>query len=241
MSHYIEINGVPNSPQRVSLVEKSGTIGSSRSCQVPIAHAEVSDHALMIDVRGDDFWVQNLNPYSIYIGMEEVTPNAWAPWALDEPLQLTKSVSLSLGKEVAVDEKSQAAGLAQGQAKPLDVSKILQIVIIAVCVIGAPFILFAPKSEVSGVIDKRFDFNRVVSDLKIEADKNIEYATVRKYLQQAWMADRRFRARRPATVVWTYELLLNHRLVRENPDNNETLKEIADYAKRRLAAMRFGS
>jgi hypothetical protein len=99
-------------------------------------------------------------------------------------------------------------------------------------------ILLADKEEVVGEIDKEFDFNQVVSDLEMQND-DIEYVTVRKYLQQAWMADRRFRKTSPESVLQFYELLVNHRLVRENPDNNPTLDEIGQYATRRLAALRF--
>ena len=239
MSYFIDINGVPNSPQRVVLNGNAGgTLGSAITCQIPIDHEEVSEQALLLDVRGEDFWIQNLNPYSIYIGMEEVTPNAWGPWAVGETIQLTKNVSLTIGEQVT--EEGTADAEATDESKlGLDAGKIAQIALIAVCFIGAPLLLFTDNDEVGGVIDKKFNFNQVVSDLKVDADEDIEYLTVRKYLQQAWMADRRFRQRNRATVIKSYELLVNHRLIRNNPDNNETLDEIGEYAKRRLASLRY--
>lgn len=238
MSYFIDINGVPNSPQRVVLNGNSGgTLGSASNCQIPIDHEEVSPQALLLDVRGDDFWIQNLNPYSIYVGMEEVTPNAWGPWTVGETIQLTKSVSLTIGEQV-VEEGALADEHDDGKLS-LDAAKIAQILLIAICLVGAPLLLFSDKDEVGGVIDKRFNFNQVVKDLGPDAEQDIEYLTVRKYLQQAWMADRRFRRRNKATVVRSYELLVNHRLVRENPDDRETLTEIGDYAKRKLASLRY--
>lgn len=239
MSYFIDINGVPKAPQRVMLNGGSATIGSSRGCQISIEHGEVSEQALLLDVRGDDFWVQNLNTYSIYNGMEEVAPKAWGPWAIGETIQLTKSVSLTIGEQVAVEVAAAAGAEEKSGSFKLDGGKIAQIGLIVACLIGAPLILFSEKDDVGGVIDKKFNFNQIVEDLEFEASRNIEYQTVRRYLQQAWMADRRFRKRRPSTVRKSYELLVNHRLLRENPDNNETLNEIADYAKRRLASMRY--
>ncbi len=242
MPYLIEINGAQDSPQHVRLVGGSATVGSSSANQVPIFHAEVSERALLIDVRGDDFWVQNLNPYSIYVGMEEVTPNGWSPCELGEPIQLTKSVSLSVVQEEQVQKTSaraKLAGEANGAAKGLDISKLIQIVIIVGCFAGAALILLNPKDDVGGVIDREFDFNQTVRDLEFEAANNIEYRTVRRYLQQAWMADRRFRSIEPDTVRKSYELLVNHRLIRENPAGDETLNEISEYAKRRLATLSF--
>ena len=108
MTYFMEINGVPNSPQRHELGSSGGTIGSGSGCQIQVAHAEVSDQALLLDIRGKDFWLQNLNPYSIYVGMEEVTPNAWSPWPIGETLQLTKSVSLTIQEQTATEEAGGA-------------------------------------------------------------------------------------------------------------------------------------
>lgn len=240
MSYYLEIYGVPNSPQHVPLVDNSGVIGSAADSQIQIAHAEVSAQALMLDIRGNDFWVQNLNPYSIYVGMDEVAPNAWSPWDVGETIQLTKNVSLTVHKtaETARAKTGTAADGESGEVKSLDVSKIIQIIIIVLCFIGAPILLFTKNDEVTGVIDKEFNFNEIVENLQSKS-KNIEYDTVRKYLQQAWMADRRWRKKNPNSVMKFYELLVNHRLVRENPDHDANLIAISDYAKRRLSDLRF--
>lgn len=130
-------------------------------------------------------------------------------------------------------------GEANASANGLDISKLIQIAIIIFCFAGAALILLNPKDDVGGVIDKEFDFNQTVKDLEFEASNNIEYRTLRRYLQQAWMADRRYRTTEPSTARKSYELLVNHRLVRENPTDDETLDEIAEYAKRRLATLRF--
>jgi hypothetical protein len=236
MAYFIEINGLPDSPQRITLAEKSGTIGSGASCEIPIAHAEVADQALLIDVRGDDFWVQNLNTYSIYVGMDEVTRGAWAPWTTGDTIQLTKSVSLLIGEQEDAVE-GEAKGEASGSGG-LDASKILQMVIIVVCLVAAVAILLNNPDETGGEIDRGFNFNETVDWLETNND-DVEFVTVRKYLQQAWMADRRFRNRQPAAVMKYYELLINHRLVKDNPNDDENLKEISDYAMRRLASLRF--
>ena len=123
-------------------------------------------------------------------------------------------------------------------ASGLDISKLIQILLIVFCFAGAALILLNPKDNVGGEIDKEFDFNQVVTELEIKQD-DYEYVTVRKYLQQAWMADRRFRKSQPEAVMRYYELPINHRLLRENPDNDPTLAEIAEYATRRLSDLRF--
>ena len=239
MSYFIEINVPGNSPRRVPLQGNSGTIGSAKSCQIPIEHHEVSAQALLIDVRGGDFWVQNLNPYSIYVGLDEVTPNAWSPWTNGETIQLTQSVSLTMINEQlnASGSKSDSGGVSS-ESKGMDVGKLFQVLLIGVCFVGAGFILFAPKKDVAGVIDKEFEFNEVVEKLELKSI-NVEYETVRRYLQQAFMADRRWSESRPETVMKFYELLVNHRLVRENPNDDATLDEVASYAKRRLSTLRF--
>ncbi len=242
MAYFIEINGLPDSPQRIMLDGKSGTIGSGASCQIPIAHAEVADQALLIDVRGDDFWVQNLNTYSIYVGMDEVTRGAWAPWATGDTIQLTKSISLLIGEQEDVVE-----GAVKGEASGsggLDTNKILQMVIIVVCLVAAAAILLNNPDETGGEIDSQFSFNETVKSLEDDYSGDIEYTTIRRYLQQAWMADRRFRSRQPTAVMKYYELLINHRLIRENDnkeeeDKDQNLTEISEYAMRRLANLRF--
>jgi hypothetical protein len=240
MSYSIEIKIPGRSSHRMSLNGNSGMIGSSKSCQFPIDHREVSAQALLLDVRGGNFWIQNLNPYSIYVGMDEVTPNAWSPWSAAETIQLTQSVSLTL-----IDENAGVAGAkldskeASDSASGFDMGKLLQLVVIGICFLGAGFLLFGPKSDVAGVIDKEFDFNEVVSKLH-NSSNDVEYETVRRYLQQAWTADRRWRKSKPEYVMKYYELLVNHRLVRENPKREEIMNEISDYAKRRLSDLRFG-
>jgi hypothetical protein len=235
MSHFIEINGLPDSPSRVPCSGGSMMIGSSSNCEVVIAHPEVAAQALVVDVRSGSFWIQNLNPYSIYAGVEEVASQEWSPCEVETVVQLTKSVSL----RIVEGQTSDTPGAAVAKdSQPLDASKILQMVIIAACFIGALFILMADKGEISKDFDRKFDFNATVRALTLYED-DIEYVTVRRYLQQAWMADRRFRNRRPGTVMKCYEILINHRLVRENPDNSETLTEINEYAKRRLSNLRY--
>jgi hypothetical protein len=240
MSHFIDVHIPGNPAHRISLNGSSGTIGSARSCQFPIEHREVSAQALLLDVRGGDFWIQNLNPYSIYVGLEEVTSKSWSPWAANDTIRLTQSVSLTLIDDQLVP--TGAGNRSKGEAEEStswDLGKIFQVVIIAVCFLGAGVLLFGPKSDVAGVIDKEFEFNQVIEKLAMES-QNVEYETVRRYLQQAWMADRRYRATRPETVIRYYEMLVNHRLVRENPKRDPTLYEINDYAKRRLSNLRFG-
>jgi hypothetical protein len=239
MSYFIDVHIPGSSPQRVPLSGSSGTIGSARSCQVQIEHHEVATQALMLDVRGGDFWIQNLNPYSIYVGIDEVTPKAWSPWTANQTIQLTQSVSLTLGNEqhgaTAAGDKTRVEA---EEAKSWDAGKLFQLLVIGICFLGAGFLLFGPKSDVAGVIDKEFDFNEVVATLRSQSN-DVEYDTVRRYLQQAWMADRRWRTSRPESVMRYYEILLNHYLVRENPKRDETLDEIAEYAKRRLRNLRF--
>jgi hypothetical protein len=240
MSYFIDINIRGSSPRRISLNGKSGTFGSANACDFLIEHHEVSAQALLLDVRGGDFWIQNLNPYSIYVGIEEVTPSSWSPWSPSETIQLTQSVSLNLFNErlATTAGKEGSKGLAD-ESKSMDVSKLFQILLIGACFLGAGFLLFGPKSDVAGVIDKEFKFNEIVEKLQNESG-DIEYDTVKRYLQQAWMADRRWRITRPEAVMQFYELLVNHRLVRQNPKGDPTLEEISDYAKRRLSDLRFG-
>lgn len=240
MSYSIDIHIPGSSPQRMPLNGASGTIGSSKSCQFPIDHREVSAQALLLDVRGGNFWIQNLNPYSIYVGMEEVTPSAWSPWAASETIQLTQSVSLTLINEIASAAGAKADSKEVSETSSgFDVGKLLQVLVIGVCFLGAGFLLFAPKSDVTGVIDKEFNFNGVVAQLQNKSN-DVEYETVRRYLQQAWTADRRWRTSRPDFVMKYYELLVNHRLVRENPKREEIMDDISDYGKRRLSDLRFG-
>jgi hypothetical protein len=239
MSYFIDIHIPGTAPHRIPLSGSSGTVGSARSCQIPIEHHEVSAQAMILDIRGGDFWIQNLNTYSIYVGLDEVTPKAWSPWTANQTIQLTQSVSLTLGNEklAATSASDKTKGEVE-ESKSWNAGKLFQLLLICACFLGAGFLLFGPKSDVAGVIDKEFDFNQIVETLQSQSN-DIEYDTVRRYLQQAWMADRRWRTSRPETVMRYYEMLVNHHLVRENPKGDPTLDEIADYAKRRLRNLRF--
>lgn len=238
MSYFIDVHIPGSATQRIPLSGSSGTLGSSKSCQISIDHHEVAAQALVLDVRGGDFWIQNLNPYSIYVGIDEVTPKAWSPWTLNQTIQLTQAVSLTLGNQQLAATATEKAKAEAEEAKAWDAGKLFQLLVIGVCFLGAGFLLFGPKSDVAGVIDKEFNFNEVVNTLRSHSN-DVEYDTVRRYLQQAWMADRRWRTSRPESVMRYYEILLNHHLVRENPKGDSTIDEIADYAKRRLRNLRF--
>lgn len=238
MSYFIDVHIPGSATQRIPLSGSSGTLGSAKSCQISIDHHEVAAQALVLDVRGGDFWIQNLNPYSIYVGIDEVTPKAWSPWTLNQTIQLTQAVSLTLGNQQLAATATEKAKAEAEEAKAWDAGKLFQLLVIGVCFLGAGFLLFGPKSDVAGVIDKEFNFNEVVNTLRSHSN-DVEYDTVRRYLQQAWMADRRWRTSRPESVMRYYEILLNHHLVRENPKGDSTIDEIADYAKRRLRNLRF--
>ena len=142
-------------------------VGAADNCQVVIDHPEVAAQALLIDVRDGSFWIQNLNPFSIYAGVSEVPSHEWSPCAIEEVIQLTKSVSL----RIVEGETTNASGASVTKdAQPLDVSKVVQMVIIAVCFIGAAFILMADKAEISKDFDRKFDFNETVRSLSLYED-----------------------------------------------------------------------
>jgi hypothetical protein len=248
MAYYIEINGLNANPKNFALTQNSATVGSELGCDIRIEHEEAEPKALQIDVRGDNFWVQNCNPYSIFVGNQEVRSHAWSAWPLDESIQMTRSLSLHIRfHDEAAAAKMKAAGAAAAgeevKKTGSNTNKLIQIALIVGCFVAAPLFLLAPsgEKEEKSAATENFDFDEIVAELTLKSKNNNEYRALLKYLQQARVADRRWKKEKPELVAKYYALLLNHRLI---DDPNETSKDeilasINELAKEKIRELRY--
>jgi len=232
MSFFFEIEGISSEPLQRPLGNETHLMGSSNQCDMWFEHPELESRALQVDVREDDVWLQNLNPYPIYVGEEEVASNAWASWGLSETVQLTRSIKVTLMQknEESVLGKGSAS-LDQEHHDGMDVSKIVQMVVAGACFLVAPLILFSGNGENAGVTqDADFSFAEVIESLESRSTAR-EIQVVRDHLQRAWMADQRWSRSKGHRnlVVQRYRQLVKLRLMRstnlsiEDSDDNETM------------------
>ena len=216
MSFYFEINGIGSEPIQRPLVNETHLVGSSNRCDLQFNHPELEAHALQVDIRGDDVWLQNLNPYSIYVGDEEVANNAWASWELSETVQLTRSISVRLVEQAL---KAEAGGnvdreeSGNGKKGGVDTSQIIQIIVAGVCFLIAPLILFSGGGESATVEKSNFNFQDTIEILETHSSGR-EIEVVRDHLQRAWMADQRWSRSHKSLVVNRYRQLVKLRLMR---------------------------
>jgi hypothetical protein len=229
MNYLVEITGATPEPLRRQLSDESNLLGSSDRCNLCLDHSELEPTALQIDVRADDVWIQNLNPYSIYMGAEEVKSNAWAHWHIGDPVQLTQSISIELEKMIPqVAAGAELVDPDEEDAKSkLNTSKIIQIVLIVVCLAVAPILLFSGgggKLETNQ--DEAFLFNETAEHLAANEHKSPEIKTLRERLQSAWVAERRWKRSNKGFVIKRYQQLANHRLLKidlEKLDSSTTV------------------
>ena len=218
MSFYLEIDGIGSEPIQRALGDETHVLGSSNRCDMQLNHAELEPRSLQVDVRGDDVWLQNLNPYSIYVGDEEVANNAWASWGISETVQLTRSISVTLIKEVLESDTPINAGQGESgevQKGGVDTSKIIQMAVAGACFLVAPLILFSGNGESAAVERSNFNFADTIEALESDSSSR-EIKVVRDHLQRAWMADQRWSksSSHKSLVVNRYQQLVKLRLLR---------------------------
>lgn len=227
MSFYLEVDGIQSEPFHVTLEAETHVLGSSNRCDMHFQHAELEPRALQVDVRADDVWLQNLNPYPIYVGDEEVATNGWASWELSKTVQLTRNISVTLHKRKKPENNSLDSASKESAANGLDVSKIVQMVVAGACFLISPLILFSGNGEAAGVqSESTFDFEEIVDTLEI-GQSHREIQVVRDNLQRAWMADQRWSRSKDyrGLVVQRYRQLIKLRLMRET---DLTISELDD-------------
>ena len=250
MNFQIAIDGTGNDQLVSSLDVESNVLGSSAQCNIRVRHAEMQPRALQIDVRGSDIWIQNLSPYSIYIGQEEVSTNSWSIWGVDQRIQLTQSLGVTLGKTEASTIQdggnSEAAGV-QDQQKSKgnsNLSKAIQVLAIVGLFSAAVLILFAGSSQSSPIEKSKFDITDVVENLNSDID-NPEIRIIRNALQTAVIADSRAGSRDKANVLKKYQQLYRHRLLQLDEvasvdlrtSTKEQLQQIKEFVQLRLAEL----
>ena len=193
MGFLVEINCSGAEMIQRQLNDGPNVLGRSDQCQIRFNHAELEPQALHIDVRGDDVWIQNLNPYTIYVGEEGVEPNAWTNWRTNAATQLTKSISVQLNEIKQPAAEIDGSGPTEAyESKGLDVSKVVQIALIAVCFLFAPVILFSGNGEgVSATEELSFDLDETLDELNRDI-ANPEILKIRNRLQIAWIEDQRW-------------------------------------------------
>ena len=213
MNYRIKIFGAVDTVLNFNLADGPNLLGSSTDCQIQVEHSELEPNALQIDVRKDDIWVQNLNPYSIYLGDREVVSHGWECWSPNETIQLTQSLSIELESVQpisGIEEKTTTESKSN--------SKMIQIILICVCFVAAPLIFILSPSQSTDVVeDKNFQFEETVQLIQNEIEKNPsnpELTLLRDCLQRAWMAEKRWGKSDRRQVLQRYQQLADHRYFR---------------------------
>ena len=246
MAYTIEIDASGDTFQR-QLNDGSNILGLSDDCNIRVQNSELQEQSLHIDVRSEDVWVQNLNPYPIYVGEEEVSSNAWSNWEEQDEIQLTKSISVRLLKIVPQQEDDEEVIKTDGKSTGLDIGKLLQIILIVVCFTLAPIILFSGSDEtVSATEVLDFDLDETLDSLESEIT-NPEVRQIRNRLQLAWIADQRMVSSSfdNQNVVKAYERLGSCRLLdsklldrtKLRSGTKEAILSIASFTQDRLVSL----
>jgi len=224
---------------RITLERRMARIGSDPACEINVGHAEVAPHAATIDYRGGVYLFQNLNPFPVYLDSQMVSPEQWVPWAMGQEVRLTRSVSLKLesaGQAVAGgpaapgEVAEEAAAAAPGKSR----KQLIQAIVIAACFGGS--VLLLTTEDTSSPAQSTESLQQLVADCGQKKDATYQDQVILKYLQEAWIADRRSGGGEAA--VRSYQLLLNHPKISSAPTEGTSLESrIKQFASRRLASI----
>ena len=88
------------------LTAGSQRIGSGRQCEICISHPEVPAHAVTVESRGNVLLVNNVSPYSLYLGDEIVESRGRCAWRIGVPLLLMRNVTMTVVPTGAVSESA---------------------------------------------------------------------------------------------------------------------------------------
>jgi len=232
----------------VPLQPRTARLGRDRGCEVHIEHAEVAPHAATVDWQGGSFLIQNQCPFDIYLGQQPLAQYAWAVWPAGERLQLTRSVSLTLVSDRAATAATPGAGPSPEAAdqsaedatpskKQSDgTKKLVQLVVIAVCVALAPLLL---RDRSRTLPESADSFQDLVSALKDKQPLTESDELVCNYLCEAWMLEQRqLNSEDQQQATRIYQLLMEQKDIRSaEMDRSSLYGRIKLFAAHRVAAL----
>lgn len=217
------------------------TLGADASLGICVPHPEVAAQALTIDNRGNCPLVTNLQSFPIYLGAHLLEPGDCAPWARDEMVQLTRSVSLEIttGEMQSIDSDAGRSsrtrpngGAATRQAT--------QLAVIAACCLLAGLLLISPGRSASADLAGRFDtLWRDAERFETRASPRGAWrSALLESLQETRWIDLRYRDADPQRVIDAYRRLLQQELVRRPiAAEQELAAQIRRYSTRRIVTM----
>lgn len=150
-------------------------VGSDAKNKLCLRDPAVPDHALTVEFRGGQYIVHNRMPSAIVLGGARVRPNGSGQWVAGQVLQLTPGLTLRLVVTGNPAPTRQAEGVdlgAIGSDNPLREtaeavkrpSKIVPIVVLAVCGILAVAVLLLKPSDEDDPADDEFE--KLVMELR---------------------------------------------------------------------------
>ena len=211
-------------------------VGRSADCEVRIDHAEIDNLAAQIEVRGATVFIQNRNPYAIYVGAFELAPNQQAEWPIGQTVALTLSVSLHL-----VD-RTQPVTKASEEFSAKKRRSTFQIAVVIACVVVAYFMLTNDSKKVDAGAKLDYDFTSLVRDIEAlppptKPEEARQRRTMLNYMLDARVPDVRWGQEDPRRAIQAYELLLDVPAIKKASDEESLEGRIKKFALARLSTL----
>ncbi|MDC0936633.1 FHA domain-containing protein [Pirellulales bacterium] len=225
------------------LRKASLTLGSAPQLELRVPHPEVASKAATIDNRGPSALIINHNSFPIFVGAEQIEPGGCAPWTPGDVVQLTRNISLGLDG-VSGDRRPGDASAGQSgrryQSGGSKHGQIPKFAVIGVCLFLSVFMLI--RGEVSQTSGPQISFAELLEQtmhLRTLNPNNAEpLEQILTTLQDAQVAELRFRHTDPKQVVKAYRRLLATEVVRRPNDVQKDLAvKLKQYGSERIQAM----
>lgn len=200
------------------LGKASAVLGSSPALELSVPHSEVPARAVTIDNRGASLLIVNHNPYPIYVGSVALEPDACMAWGSNEPVQLTRSVTLEAhhaqSQQQDSDRSGGSADQGSGDAKS-QIKQVSQLTVIALCLLGSALLLF--RDNVAQAARPTESFKDLLADaarLQKGGKSNESTRRLVSALQDAQVAELRWGSANPQRVIDVYRQLLETEAIR---------------------------
>lgn len=231
------------------LRERAMRLGSAADCDLIVAHPEIAPLAAVLEARQDEVYLRNLNSYSVYVGNTEVPAGGSHVWPSGQRLAISQNVSFDLQSSGRLDAAgapttgpSTAANDAELEGS--EVSDVqhrrrtyLQTGVIGVCAIAAVVLLMNDSAPT--VVERGDTFADIIADFAKIQEPSREDLAVRRYLQQAWIADLRRNPEQSESAKRAYQILLAQRPV-ASAKAGEPGATVADELHARIRAFALG-
>jgi hypothetical protein len=231
---------------RLPLPQGVSRLGSASDCELQLHHEEVQPLALTLDCRGDTLLVHNRNPFAVFVGDEELQPSQMAAWPLGAPLRMTRSITLTLSGNGALQSGQTADDFAPAEKPPTTYKRqMIQLGVIVLCLaVGYQQLTVKPsvavdepqesfddlRKQITATIDAHLKNN----DLP-EADR---WQKALRSLQEAHFLEHRPGRREPTLAIEAYQRVLDtDALSKKSDDPQDLATRIFKFANNRVVRL----